>query len=128
MNDPSIEHPVANTLLATGGSGKERNLIFDPKDDIAGQQIPGKQTPLNDKGIRIMTPSEWGKLQGFINYAFLDKNGEECFSFPQDMPDSQQYKQFGNAVTIPVIKEMAQFIIDCIDQLKRLMKETMHAR
>jgi hypothetical protein len=22
-----------------------------------------------------MTPHEWGKLQGFINYAFIDENG-----------------------------------------------------
>lgn len=26
VNAPSIEHPIANTLLATGGSGRERNL------------------------------------------------------------------------------------------------------
>lgn len=69
VNDPSILNPVANTLLATGGSGKERNLIFDPRDDIGGMVIRSKKTPLNDKGIRVMTPREWGKLQGFVNYA-----------------------------------------------------------
>lgn len=69
VNDNSIEHPIANTLLATGGSGRERNLIYDPRDGIAGMEIHGKKTPLNDKGIRVMTPNEWGKLQGFINYA-----------------------------------------------------------
>lgn len=117
VNEASIEHPIANTLLATGGSGRERNLIYDPKDGIAGLEIPGKKTPLNDKGIRVMTPSEWGKLQGFINYAFIDENGHEGFSFPEGMPAAQQYKQFGNSVTIPVIREMAEFIITCINQL-----------
>ena len=68
VNAEGIERPIANTLLATGGSGRERNLIYDPKEGIAGQIIKGKKTPLNDKGIRVMTPTEWGKLQGFINY------------------------------------------------------------
>lgn len=117
VNEPSIQHPIANTLLATGGSGRERNLIYDPKDGIAGLLIPGKKTPLNDQGIRIMTPSEWGKLQGFINYGFLDSQGNDGFSFPADMPDAQKYKQFGNSVTIPVIKEMAAFIVSCVNQL-----------
>lgn len=118
-NAPSIEKPMANTLLATGGSGRERNLIYDPQDGIAGMEIKGKKTPLNDKGIRIMTPTEWGKLQGFINYAFMDDNGNDQFSFPDGMPDVQKYKQFGNSVTIPVIEEMAKFILECI----RIMKE-----
>ena len=118
VNDPSIEHPIANTLLATGGSGRERNLIYDPKDGIAGLEIPGKKTPLNDKGIRVMTPTEWGKLQGFVNYAFKGKRGKDGFAFPDDVPDVQKYKQFGNAVTIPVIEQMACYIADCIDSLK----------
>ena len=118
VNDPSIKKPIANTLLATGGSGKERNLILDPRKGIAGIKVPGKKTPLNDKGIRVMTPTEWGRLQGFINYAFIDRNGNDTFSFPDDMPDSQKYKQFGNSVTIPVIKEMADFILECIEQLR----------
>lgn len=117
VNEPSIEHPVANTLLATGGSGRERNLIYDPREGIAGLEIKGKKTPLNDKGIRVMTPTEWGKLQGFINYAFIDDNGNDTFSFPDAMPDAQKYKQFGNSVTIPVIKVMAEFMNDCINQL-----------
>ena len=72
LNEEGIEHPIANTLLATGGSGRERNLVYDPIDGIAGMQIVGKKTPLNDKGIRVMTPEEWGKLQGFVNYAFIE--------------------------------------------------------
>ncbi len=117
VNEIGIEKPVANALLATGGSGKERNLIYDPQEGIAGMKITGKKTPLNDRGIRMMTPVEWGKLQGFINYAFLSDTGEERFSFPPNMPDAQKYKQFGNSVTIPVIEEMAHFILRCVDLL-----------
>lgn len=117
VNEPDIEKPIANTLLATGGSGRERNLIFDPQEGIAGMKIKRKKTPLNDMGIRVMTPIEWGKLQGFVNYAFLDSNGNDDFSFPEGLPDLQKYKQLGNSVTIPVIEEMALFILKCIDML-----------
>ncbi len=118
VNDPSVAHPVANALLATGGSGKERNLIYDPKEGIAGLSVKGKKSPLNDKGVRIMTPTEWGKLQGFINYAFINEDGIDEFSFPEGMPNAQKYKQFGNSVTIPAIKAMADFMLECIDSLR----------
>lgn len=120
VNLPEIESPVSNAILATGGSGKERNLVIDPKEGVAGKVYPSKHTPLNDKGIRVMTPREWGKLQGFINYAFIDKKtGEDTFSFPENMADGPKYKQFGNAVTIPVIEEMAKFMKKCLDELEK---------
>lgn len=115
VNLPEIESPVSNALLATGGSGKERNLVIDPKEGVAGKIISSKQTPLNDRGIRTMTPREWGKLQGFINYAFIDKKtGEDKFSFPDGLADASRYKQFGNAVTIPAVEEMAKFMKMCL--------------
>lgn len=118
VNEPEIEHPIANTILATGGSGKERNLIRDPRDGIAGMLVKGKKTPLNGQGIRVMTPTEWGKLQGFINYGFLQDDGIEGFSFPDGTSDTQKYKQFGNAVTIPVVEEMARFMKRCFNILE----------
>ena len=119
VNRPEVEHPIANTLLATGGSGKERNLVFDPQDGIAGMIVPTKTTPLNAKGIRVMTPREWGKLQGFIGYAFIE-NGVDTFSFPEGISDCQKYKQFGNSVTIPVIETMARFMLECFEILGEL--------
>ena len=119
VNDPSIEHPVSSALLATGGSGRERNLVYDPAngEKYAGIEVKGKYSPINSKYIRTMTPSEWGKLQGFINYAFLNEDGSEGFSLPDSVADVQKYKQFGNSVTIPVIESMAQFICDCLEQM-----------
>ncbi len=118
VNLPEIESPVSNALLATGGSGKERNLVVDYKVGVAGKIYPSKHTPLNDKGIRVMTPREWGKLQGFINYAFIDKKtGEDKFSFPEKLADGPKYKQFGNAVTIPAVEEMAKFMKKCFKQI-----------
>ena len=118
VNLPEIESPVSNALLATGGSGKERNLVLDHKEGVAGKIYPSKHTPLNDRGIRVMTPREWGKLQGFINYAFVDKEtGEDKFSFPEKMADGPKYKQFGNAVTVPAVEEMAKFMKKCLKQI-----------
>ena len=116
VNRPGIEHPIANTILATGGSGKERNLVYDPQDGIGGMEVSTKKTPLNDQGIRVMTPREWGKLQGFIGYAFM-VDGEDTFSFPEGISDCQKYKQFGNSVTIPVIETMAGFMTECFVML-----------
>lgn len=117
VNRPEVKLPIANTLLATGGSGKERNLILDPQPGIAGRIVKGKKTPLNNDCVRVMTPREWGKLQGFINYAFLE-NGTDAFSFPAGTKDGQMYKQFGNSVTIPVIKTMAEFMLNCLVRLE----------
>ena len=101
---------IANAILATGGSGKERNIVYQPKEGVAGKIVKGKKTPLNSEGLRFMTPREWGKLQGFYNYAFLNEKGEETFSFPKSVSITQQYKLFGNSVTIPVVEEIAKLI------------------
>ena len=125
VNAPGIEHPVASTILATGGSGKERNLIYQPKEGVGGKSYPTKKTPLNSEGIRVMTPTEWGRLQGFVGYAFVDKDGNDTFSFPEETSRAQQYKQFGNSVTIPVIEEMAHFMLECFSKMDDLHEEVL---
>lgn len=117
VNDPKIDKPISNALLATGGSGKERNLIYDPQKGIGGKTVKYKKTPLNNEGIRLMTPKEWGKLQGFIGYAFIE-NGIDNFSFPDGMSKAQQYKQFGNSVTIPAIEELAKLLGETLESLE----------
>lgn len=119
VNSPEIEHPIANTILATGGSGRERNMVIDWQDDMPGQEAFGKLTPINDECVRFMTPREWGKLQGFIGYAFVDDQGVDRFSFPDTVSIVQQYKQFGNSVTIPLIECMANYILQYLDLLEK---------
>ena len=116
VNSADIEKPIASTLLATGGSGRERNLIIDKQEHIPGMTVKFKKTPLNADCVRFMTPTEWGKLQGFINYAFVDDAGFDHFSFPDEVSGVQRYKQFGNSVTIPVIEEMAKFMLKYLDR------------
>lgn len=126
VNSPEIETPIASTLLATGGSGRERNLIYDPENGkkYAGVLVKGKSSPINDKYIRTMTPSEWGRLQGFVGYAFVDENGVDRFSFPEDVPNVQRYKQLGNSVTIPVVEEFARFIKCCCEKMYKGFNNT----
>lgn len=112
---------IANTILATGGSGKERNLIYQPKEGIEGKVLKSKRSPLNSEGIRVMTPTEWGRLQGFIGYAFVE-NGVDKFKFPDGTANIQKYKQFGNSVTIPVIEEMAHFMLECFDKMANMQE------
>ena len=117
VNAGDTKQPVSNAILAIGGSGRERNLIYDPQENIAGKCVKAKKTPLNKDGIRVMTPREWGKLQGFVGYAFM-KNGRDEFSFPERVSRAQQYIQFGNSVTIPVIETLAGVMAECLDYLE----------
>jgi len=103
------DNPISNTLLALGGSGKERNLIKQYREEYDGLILKSKKTPLNDKGIRTMTSTEWARLQGFKDYAFI-KDNKDTFSFPSNVSETQQYKQLGNSVSIPVIEELAYYI------------------
>lgn len=127
VNRTEEENPIAYTIMATGGSGKERNLIYQPKPGVAGKIIVGKKTPLNSEGIRVMTPKEWGRLQGFVDYAFVDENGVDHFSFPDGTTDGQKYKQFGNSVSIPVIKTMAEFMLKCFEILQNQQTDVVNA-
>lgn len=102
-------------------------MIYQPKEGVGGKSYPTKKTPLNSEGIRVMTPTEWGRLQGFVGYAFLDKDGNDTFSFPAETSRAQQYKQFGNSVTIPVIEEMAHFMLECFDKMNDYQAEMIVA-
>lgn len=106
VNDDDRNIKISNAILATGGSGKERNLIRQHREGVAGKVVSNKKTPLNSENIRMMTPHEWAKLQGFKGYAF-NENDIDRFSFPEDLSDAQRYKQMGNSVSIPVIEELA---------------------
>jgi len=56
-----------------------------------------------DKNPRKLSPREAGRLQGFPD------------DFKIVVSDTQAYKQFGNAVAVPVIKELAKEIFKHLD-------------
>jgi DNA (cytosine-5)-methyltransferase 1 len=119
VNRDGIKRPIATTLLATGGSGKERNLVIDKINGVrwSGAEVRYKKTPINSKNVRMMTPVEWGRLQGFIGYAFVDEYGVDQFRFPEGMKSAAMFKQLGNSVSIPVIEEMADFVVQCMEKM-----------
>lgn len=88
--------------IVCGGMGRERNLIVDDrlKDYTPQTHIKGE---VNREGIRKMTPREWARLQGFPD------------SFKLELADVHLYKQFGNSVTVPVIKAIATQIKEVLD-------------
>ena len=94
---------VAGAIVC-GGMGRERNLIIDnrltnftPVTHIKGE--------INREFVRKMTPREWARLQGFPN------------DFKFVVADTHLYKQFGNTVTVPVIRAIAEkikkYLVNC---------------
>lgn len=96
---------IAGTL-SCGGMGREQNLLIDKRKHslIPTTNIHG---PINSDDIRKMTPREWARLQGF----------DDSFELP--VADTHLYKQFGNTVTVPVVKAIAQAILVYMDNLYR---------
>ena len=88
--------------IVCGGMGRERNLIVDEREHsmIPVTKIKGE---INKEDIRKLTPREWARLQGFPD------------SYNLTLSDTQLYKQFGNTVTVPVIKAIAKRIKAVLD-------------
>ena len=94
--------------IVCGGMGRERNLLIDnrPHGMIPETHIRGE---INKEGIRKMTPREWARLQGYPDtYKLL-------------LADVHLYKQFGNSVSVPVIKAIA-------DEVKKILKTVESAQ
>lgn len=96
---------VAGAIVC-GGMGRERNLLIDKrqKDLTPVTNIKGE---INNQGIRKMTPREWARLQGFPE------------NFKLKVADTHLYNQFGNSVTVPVIKAIAKEIKKHLDNIER---------
>jgi len=58
--------------------------------------------PQEDKNPRRLTPRECARLMGFPD------------SFKIPVSDTQAYKQFGNSVVIPVVKKIAEAMVECL--------------
>ena len=96
---------VAGAIVC-GGMGKERNLIIDKRQTnlVPTTHIKGE---INKEGIRKMTPREWARLQGFPD------------EYKLVLADVHLYKQFGNSVTVPVIKAIAEKIKGVLEDVER---------
>lgn len=102
---------IANALIS-GGMGRERNLIVDPRphSKIPTTHIRGR---INDEDIRKMTPREWARLQGFPD------------SFELPVADTHLYKQFGNTVPVNVVKLIAMEIRKVLNAMNNKFREAV---
>ena len=85
--------------LMVGGMGLERNLIEDPANPNVNN-VDDPRGELNHEHIRVLTERECARMQGFPDY----------FEILQDR--SPAYKQFGNSVAIPVVREVALSLLN----------------
>ncbi|MBE2895286.1 DNA cytosine methyltransferase [Pasteurellaceae bacterium HPA106] len=94
--------------VVCGGMGRERNLIVDKRltNFTPVTHIKGE---INKNFVRKMTPREWARLQGFPN------------DFKLVVADTHLYKQFGNSVTVPVIRAIAE-------EIKKYIKQNVHPK
>lgn len=57
------------------------------------------------KNPRRLTPRECARLMGF------DAPGKPSYQIPTSVSDTQAYRQFGNAVVIPVVEAIARIVV-----------------
>lgn len=85
--------------LMVGGMGLERNLVKDPANQNVNNVVDPRGE-LNHEYIRVLTERECARMQGFPDY----------FEILQGKTPS--YKQFGNSVSVPVVKEVARSLLE----------------
>ena len=86
--------------LMVGGMGLERNLVKDPANPNVNN-VDDPRGELNHDHIRVLTERECARMQGFPDY------------FEILYGKTPSYKQFGNSVAIPVVRAVAQSLLDC---------------
>lgn len=84
--------------LMVGGMGLERNLVVDPANPNVNN-VKDPRGELNHEYIRVLTGRECARMQGFPEY-FEILTGK-----------TPVYKQFGNSVAVPVVKEVARSLL-----------------
>ena len=98
--EPKIAIPVSSPdIVFKNQNGRRFKVNGDPEFSLTVGDRHGILT--NGMRVRKLTPLECWRLQGFPDWCF-DRAREAGLS------DSQLYKQAGNSVTVPVIKEISE--------------------
>jgi len=95
-----IKDDESANAIVVGGMGRERNLVWDHRISTY-KPVTNIKGEVNREGIRRMTPREWARLQGFPDEFRIDV-----------VSDTQNYKQFGNSVAVPVIQAVGKEVIN----------------
>lgn len=100
--DPESIYMLRRSYVRENKSNSVPALLANMGDGGHNQPV------IQDKwGIRKLTPVECLRLQGFPEGEFI---------FPDNLSRVQQYKQIGNAVTVPLVQKLAA-------ECRRLLKE-----
>lgn len=101
LTDPGFVYQWRRVYLR---KGSQKGVCFTL---TANMGMGGHNVPLikDRRGLRRLTPRECARLQGF----------KDSYKFPEEMADSQLYKQIGNSVTIPVVARIASNIKRALD-------------
>jgi DNA (cytosine-5)-methyltransferase 1 len=96
-----------NKLKGNGFSAVEADLSKPANTLVARYYKDGKECliPQKGKNPRMLTPRECARLQGF---------SEDYIIHPTR---TAAYKQFGNAVTVPLVREIATCILSKLEEL-----------
>jgi DNA (cytosine-5)-methyltransferase 1 len=72
----------------------------------------GSEILIEQKGTRPrrLTPVECGRLMGF-------EYGDRRFEIPKGVSDTQAYRQFGNAVAVPVVSAIAGYMKPALEEM-----------
>lgn len=100
--NPTIDQKISKTLTATMHKMHRANQDNYITDDYNYSKCKSDKT-----NIRRLTPNECRKLQGFPS------------DWKQVVSDTQAYKQFGNAVTVDVIYNIALKLMDYVNKNKK---------
>jgi len=107
-------------IVAERGRYREDGIIeqkLEPRFDGVTNTITSveKDNRLFDGKIRRLTPIECERLQGFPDnwtaFGVRSKLAQQRFVFLQEISDSQRYKCCGNAVTVNVIRDIAERLL-----------------
>ena len=109
----ALQRHAANSKLKGNGfgygmtnlNGISRTLSARYYKDGAEVLIPQKQ----NKKPRRLTPRECARIMGFPE------------SFKIIVSDSQAYRQFGNALVVPLVTKIAQAVVKCMKDNKKRM-------
>lgn len=109
----ALQRHAANSKLKGNGfgygmtnlNGISRTLSARYYKDGAEVLIPQKQ----NKKPRRLTPRECARIMGFPE------------SFKIIVSDSQAYRQFGNALVVPLVTKIAQAVVKCMNDNKKRM-------
>lgn len=99
-----IYSPIGHIGTLTATEYKEPTKVFQPIE-IDDTMYPNVCKLKNNRVITVrkLTPRECFRLQGFTD--------EQFDRIPSEISDTQRYRQAGNSVTVPLVKEIGESIV-----------------